>query len=752
MSNPNVDVSKYCLNCLEIKTTPVCQSCGVDDSTLPDVANSLPLRSILNNRYLIGRILGAGGFGITYLGIDLNLGMKVAMKEYMPSGLASRRIGQTEMNVLTVGTNDDYETGLAKFLEEGQMLAKFSDHPGIVSIRDFFRENNTAYIAMSYLEGITLKEYVRQKGGRIPLEQALEIFTPVFDSLHAVHETGILHRDISPDNIYITRERQVKLLDFGAARHSIGEATKSLSVILKPGYAPEEQYRTKGKQGPWTDVYALAACIYHCVGGQLPPDALDRFEEDSLKPLSALVPGIPAHIDAAVNKGLAQRSRDRFQSIREFQYALANQEQVAPVAPVASPAQPEAPYPSATPAHQAPTQAFQAPPQQAPMYPPQQAAYQPPPGYQPPPPPVRPPGSSNGAVKWLIGGGIAVALIAIILVVSFVIGSDPGDGDIGGDEEVVDTTPVDGEVGSDTPETPAANPVPLSNQVLDIGDYVQFGTYNGAPIRWRIVHFEDDGSPMLFSERILSFKSLTGFNSSNDTNDNDFYYSNLREWLNSSANAVSYTQSPPSAENVANSMNEYDSEPGFLSPQNFTNQERSLIKPNKHKILLAQADSGRMQGGSELHYYSSEDGSTQDLGTALQNYEKAIYHNVTELVFPLSIKQLHLYVYKNSAKLGDFVNAAPTPEAVANSEFNSATTDGQNLPLSSESSWWYWLSSPVADSMTDMRVVSYNGLVGNHSADDSLPGVRPALYLSRGQAQIYDNGDGSFEQPYTVVR
>jgi beta-lactam-binding protein with PASTA domain len=319
MSNP----SYICLYCLEQKSAPgVCPQCGVDDRQIPESISAMPPGSMLNGRFLVGRLLGAGGFGNTYLALETTLGIKLAIKEYLPQGIASRRIGQSGVIVMNDETLEQYSSGLDKFLGEAKTLSRFNGHPGIVSIRDFFHENNTAYIVMEYIDGITLKQYLKQKGGRIPIAQALEIMMPVMDALREVHGAGILHRDISPDNIYITRDRKVKLLDFGAARHALGEASKSLSVILKPGYAPEEQYRTKGKQGPWTDVYAVAATLYRCISGQLPPDALDRFDEDTLEPLHKIVPDAPKEFSEVIQTALAVRSRDRYQSMVAFQQAL----------------------------------------------------------------------------------------------------------------------------------------------------------------------------------------------------------------------------------------------------------------------------------------------------------------------------------------------------------------------------------------------------------------------------------------------
>jgi TPR repeat protein/serine/threonine protein kinase len=284
----------------------------------------LPSGTELNNRYKILRILGHGGFGITYAAIDNILNVQVAVKEYFPSQFATRAEGQTRVDVLTGERQGYYEHGLKKYLEEAQAIAQFSHHVNIVSARDYFEANHTAYMVMEYIEGVTLKAYLEQRHDRIPFEEAREIMLPVMSALGEVHLAGMLHRDISPDNIYLTTTRQVKVLDFGAARYYAGEHSRSLSVILKPGYAPEEQYRSSGKQGAWTDVYATGATFYRLITGKTPPEALDRKEEDTLEPPSKLGIFIPAKAEEAILKSLAINAGQRFQNIAEFQAALAD--------------------------------------------------------------------------------------------------------------------------------------------------------------------------------------------------------------------------------------------------------------------------------------------------------------------------------------------------------------------------------------------------------------------------------------------
>jgi serine/threonine protein kinase len=285
----------------------------------------------LENKYLIGRVLGQGGFGITYLAWDLNLNLKLAIKEYFPQELASRAAGYNKVSAYAGSMGSQYEYGLDKFLQEARTLAQFEGHPNIVSVRDFFRANDTAYFVMSYVEGITLQQYMAEKGGRLPVDQAFGIIMPVLDALQVVHAAEVLHRDISPDNIYINQRGQVILIDFGAARQAIGEKGRSLSIILKPGYAPEEQYRSKGVQGPWTDIYAVAATTYHLLTGQQPPEALERLSEDGLIPPSELNVDLGEREEKALLKALAVRGPDRYQSVQDFQADLVGEQMAASV-------------------------------------------------------------------------------------------------------------------------------------------------------------------------------------------------------------------------------------------------------------------------------------------------------------------------------------------------------------------------------------------------------------------------------------
>ena len=275
--------------------------------------------TLLSGKYRIEGILGEGGFGITYLAEDVMLEMKVAIKEYYPAGFVTREINNG--NTVTAFTGDKgsvFEQGKEKFINEARTLGRLSGLPGIVNVRDYFQENNTAYIVMEFLEGITLKGYLKQAGGKISSGEMLSVLQPVVKALAEVHKQGLIHRDISPDNIMILLGDQVKLMDFGAARDININGEKSLSVMLKPGYAPEEQYRTRGEQGPWSDIYALCATAYRCITGVVPVESMERIRKDELKAPSSLGISIDPKKEKVLMKGLAVFKEDRIQNAEEL--------------------------------------------------------------------------------------------------------------------------------------------------------------------------------------------------------------------------------------------------------------------------------------------------------------------------------------------------------------------------------------------------------------------------------------------------
>ena len=301
-----------------------CPECGYSASR-PEEGdwNRLKPGTVVNGRYVVGRPLGQGGFGITDLGMDLLLNTKLAIKEYFPSGAAMRNPSSRAVLPASEEVAEDFQKGMEKFIEEARTLARFEGNPSIVSVRDFFEENGTAYMVMNHLEGRTLLEHIKDRGGRLPFGEALGILSPLMDALDEIHASGLIHRDISPDNIFLTRFGQVKLLDFGASKTALALMQQSRhSVVLKKGYSPAEQYLGSRRLGPWSDVYGMAATLYRCIAGMPPPDALDRMEEDSLEPPSRMGAAIPWYAEAALLRALSVPSEKRPQSMREFKEGL----------------------------------------------------------------------------------------------------------------------------------------------------------------------------------------------------------------------------------------------------------------------------------------------------------------------------------------------------------------------------------------------------------------------------------------------
>lgn len=281
---------------------------------------ALPPGTILAGQYIIDYVLGQGGFGITYKATDYKTGQKVAVKEFYPEALATRT--RTTVIAFSGEKGENFAYGKSSFLQEAETLAEFIGNENIVKIHSYFEENNTAYFVMDFVEGISFDQYIKEHGGRVSYEEAKRILHPVMDALMAVHSKGIVHRDVTPDNIYITGDGTVKLLDFGAARYSLGDKSRSLDVVLKHGFAPKEQYTRHGKQGPFTDVYTLGASFYFAITGRRPPDSIDRLEEDDLIPPSSLGVVIPPTEEDAILRAMSVQTSERFQTMGAFKQAL----------------------------------------------------------------------------------------------------------------------------------------------------------------------------------------------------------------------------------------------------------------------------------------------------------------------------------------------------------------------------------------------------------------------------------------------
>lgn len=320
---------RLCLGCMEKINDKydVCPYCGYEDGTPPKEAYHIVPGTVLAGKYIVGRVIGYGGFGVTYIGYDGLLEKKIAIKEYLPSEFATRMPGQTEVTVYSGERQEQFYSGIDKFVEEAKRLAQFKEVPGVVRIFDSFTENKTAYIIMEYLEGETLKERLEREK-QLSVDDSLAIIMPILTALKEVHKIGIIHRDIAPDNIFLTKNGEVKLLDFGAARYATTTHSKSLSVIIKQGYAPEEQYRSKGDQGPWTDVYACGATLYKMLTGVTPEDSMERAGKDTLKPVSHYGVKISKNLNTAIMNAMNIRIEDRTQSAEEFEEELMSEVEV----------------------------------------------------------------------------------------------------------------------------------------------------------------------------------------------------------------------------------------------------------------------------------------------------------------------------------------------------------------------------------------------------------------------------------------
>jgi serine/threonine protein kinase len=597
----------------------ICSACGIDDRSLPKSLFALPFGTMLKGKYMVGRLLGSGGFGNTYLALDTSLGIPVAIKEFFPRELVSRERGGTNVQVFNNDAAQQYAHGLKKFFEEAQTLARFSDHPGIVTVRDFFHEMQTAYLVMEYVHGITLKELMKKYGGRLSWEMTINIMTPVMDALREVHAVGMLHRDISPDNIFITHTRQVKLLDFGAARNAIGDVSQSLSVILKGGFAPIEQYVSKGKQGPWTDVYAVAATMYLMLTGKVPQPSVERIQDDQLQGLSELGVAISPATEYVMKKALAIHARTRFASIKAFQRALHegnsdSQVQVKSDVPARST---RSTHPT-RPTH--PTRRF---------------------GFK-----------AIGFTLTLLG---AVGLLLFFLMKS---------------PELL-------KVG-DYVEFGKYNKKTIVWRVLNIADDGHTLLLSDRILTLK--PFDSSGDKHKEALQTEEGSNRVKYGSNYYLNSNLRQWLNSIS-PNNGGNTIKWKQNEPNKANVNSGKNAYNQEAGFLSDANFTSAERNLIRKRKHQVLLSSFDRQIAVNSADGEIHKLE--SPIALDDALQNYDNAFYEWVEDDVFLLSLKDVIQYVQKQSDLLGaDFIRGYPTAQAIDKSEIYDNKPFSIDEPLS----------------------------------------------------------------------
>ena len=305
-----------CINCMQGSIIHgVCNRCHKPDPSPKDrISYALPARMTLCQQYYIGCVLGAGGYGITYLAWDLRGNRRVAVKELYPRENVSR--GQDGLRVIPKSGSEGYFSHVkGSFKREAQILYELSDVPDVMDVYHLFEEYGTAYYVMEYLEGEDLSRRLK-RDGPMSWEELRPHLWMVLRALDALHTKGLIHRDISPDNIFLLKDGNTKLIDFGSVRNY--EDGSEMSTILKHRFAPYEQYQSRGNQGPWTDIYALSVTIYYALTGKLPQRASDRMLEDKTIPLTQIAPTVPAPVAAAIAKGMSPKIEDRYPSIREF--------------------------------------------------------------------------------------------------------------------------------------------------------------------------------------------------------------------------------------------------------------------------------------------------------------------------------------------------------------------------------------------------------------------------------------------------
>lgn len=312
----------YCMGCMhELDWDGRCHYCGFDERNYKkDQQLGLHTR-LKNGEYMIGRQLGQGGFGITYIGMDTTLLQTVAIKEYFPFG-AVRRNDRNEIELNDEKYRKDYEKGLESFLCEGRILARFSNLTAVVGVKNFFHENNTAYLVMDYVEGLSVREYVKRYGVLSP-DRTLFLVQQVIADMQMIHHKQVLHRDVSADNLIITHNGSLKLIDFGATRQEFTKNQYTGTILCKQGYSAIEQYSTGRNQGPWTDIYGLCASIYFMLTGVVPDSAPDRIQNDCVRSLVQMDEiAMPKVQKEAIMKGLAVEVEHRYHTMAELYAAL----------------------------------------------------------------------------------------------------------------------------------------------------------------------------------------------------------------------------------------------------------------------------------------------------------------------------------------------------------------------------------------------------------------------------------------------
>lgn len=319
-----MNVNHICLKCMKEKPSVdmSCPHCGFDERENSQNYDYLDYWSVLRGQYLVGKSIGQGGFGITYVGFDMNLEMKVAIKEYFPYGFATRNHNVSDkITIMESEYKSVFEQEKSAFIEEARILAMCNELPGIVKVRDYFQENNTCYIVMEYLEGVTLKDYMQAQGGMLEPETVFGMMEPVIRSMIQIHEHGVIHKDISPDNIMLTNKNRVKLIDFGAAQRRANKGRTAINTY-KERFSPLEQRREDGEIGTYSDIYAFCATMYYLMTGKAPDDVMDRNQNDLLMKPSEMGIKISPVQEAALMKGLELLPEDRICDAKDLYFFL----------------------------------------------------------------------------------------------------------------------------------------------------------------------------------------------------------------------------------------------------------------------------------------------------------------------------------------------------------------------------------------------------------------------------------------------
>ena len=317
-----MNYNNLCYHCFSEKTMAgdVCPKCGYKHTPNTTSLNCLIPGTLLHNRYIVGIALGIGGFGITYKCLDTKIGGICAIKEYFPANFASRT-NATKFVSVAEQNLERYNKLMKRFVEEAKLL-KSLKHRNVITIHDSFFENNTAYYVMEYCDGIDLRKYTKNFSRKLGYDEGMNLLYQIMNGLEYIHSKGILHRDIAPDNIYVTKNNLVKILDFGSARSEMEQLNRELSVIVKVGYAPIEQYGGRGKQGPYTDIYALGATFYHLFTSRAPVESTQRVAEDGLEEFSRLRPDLPDRLKYCIEKSMELTTAKRISNIAEMKDIL----------------------------------------------------------------------------------------------------------------------------------------------------------------------------------------------------------------------------------------------------------------------------------------------------------------------------------------------------------------------------------------------------------------------------------------------